>query len=264
MKYSTILTCVSLLTLAAGQAQNVQLAPEEDPVQKAIREFNSRDTSKPNEVVVVISRPELESPAPADHARPNVEPAVGNRTEPTTASETTSATDDATSADSAEPTLVKIKSPSLPDTPKQKKGLAVRVEKLHDNGQDFDASSVKLRAPFPAKPLAQPPAGWRIETSANTPPFTREIELEPGKSITLSVRPHLLVPEADGIRSFAIGEPGFEPSLGYQQATTVSAIISRSVRQLEDDSRDLGVAIDTLQQILVALPQPESVPQTKN
>ena len=115
-------------------------------------------------------------------------------------------------------------------------------------------------APFPAKPLAPPPAGWHLEASRDAPPFTREVELSPGKKVTLTIRPHLLVPDADGVNAFAVSEPGFDSTLGYTQDATVGAILSQSIRQLDEDSKQLGAVIDNLQQLLVSLPKPEPEP----
>jgi hypothetical protein len=137
----------------------------------------------------------------------------------------------------------------------------VRVEKLQTGTGNIDPSQVKLLAPFPAKPLAQAPAGWRLEASENAPPITREVELSPGNKITLTVRPHLLVPDVNGTSVFNVPEPGFDASLGYRQNATVGAILAHSVRQLEDDSKELGAAIDQLQQLLVSLPKPEPQPE---
>jgi hypothetical protein len=75
------------------------------------------------------------------------------------------------------------------------------------------------------------------------------------------VRPHLLVPDANGADVFTIAEPGYESSLGYQQSATVGAILSNSIRQLDDDSKQLGIAIDRLQQLLISLPKPEPEPK---
>jgi hypothetical protein len=137
-------------------------------------------------------------------------------------------------------------------------GLAVRVEKLQEGKGNIDPSKVKLLAPFPAKPLSAPPAGWRLEASESAPPLTREVELSPGKKITLKIRPHILVPEADGITVFNVPEPGFDSVLGYCQKDTVGALLSKSVQQLDDDSKQLGYAIDKLQQLLVSLPKAET------
>ncbi len=135
-------------------------------------------------------------------------------------------------------------------------GMAVRVERVH-GAATADLSEVELRAPFPAKLLAEVPDGWRIEKSDRAPAFTREVELSPGSEITLSVQPHILVPEADGAEVFAVNEPGYQADLGYRQDATVGAILATSIRQLDDDTRQLGEAIDQLQQLLVSLPRPE-------
>ena len=139
-------------------------------------------------------------------------------------------------------------------------GLAVRVEKLQSGEQAIDPSQVRVLAPFPAKLLAQTPAGWRIETAESAPHFTREVELAPGKHISLTVRPHVLVPDADGSMVFSISEPGYSAPLGYHQNSTVGAILSTSIRQLDRDAGELGKAIEQLQQLLVSLPKEEAVP----
>ncbi|NQX02428.1 hypothetical protein HQ447_17355 [bacterium] len=151
-----------------------------------------------------------------------------------------------------------IASPPPEEAPKTPEpGLVVRVEKLHTGQGAIDPAGVKLTAPFPAKPLAPAPPGWRFDVSDSAPPFTREVELAPGSKITLSIRPHLLVPDSDGTSVFAIAEPGYQNPLGYQQNSTVGAILSSSIRQLEEDSKNLGTAIDSLQQLLISLPKPE-------
>ena len=151
---------------------------------------------------------------------------------------------------------VSVESDPVPPQP----GMAVRVERVQ-GATAVDPSEVKLRAPFPAKLLAEVPEGWRIEKSDRAPAFTREVELSPGSNITLSVQPHILVPEADGSQVFAVNEPGYQADLGYRQDATVGAILATSIRQLDDDTRHLGEAIDQLQQLLVSLPRPEPAVQ---
>jgi hypothetical protein len=155
----------------------------------------------------------------------------------------------------AEPELLEEVPPGDPAP-----GLAVRVEKLQSGDQAIDPAQVRVLAPFPAKLLAQTPAGWRIETAENAPHFTREVELAPGKHISLTVRPHVLVPDADGSTVFSIPEPGYSAPLGYHQDATVGAILSTSIRQLDKDAAELGDAIDQLQQLLVSLPKEEEPP----
>ncbi|MEI6675008.1 MAG: hypothetical protein WCO57_07510, partial [Verrucomicrobiota bacterium] len=138
--------------------------------------------------------------------------------------------------------------------------LSVQVEKLQTGSGTLDPKTVKLLAPFPAKPLAAIPSGWRLEASTHAPPFIRKVELAPGASITLNIRPHLLVPDANGSTVFSIAEPGFDPALGYRQAQTVSAILASSIQQLDEDAKQLGHAIAQLQQLVSSLPQPAPKP----
>lgn len=151
--------------------------------------------------------------------------------------------------------LVIEQEPSAPEP-----GLAVRVERLQTGDGVLDPSEVQIRAPFPAKLLAQVPDGWTVRKFDRAPEFIREVELAPGSTVTLSVRPHILVPKADGATVFAVNEPGYAAALGYRQDATVGAILANSIRQLDEDGLRLGDAIDQLQQLLVSLPHAESVP----
>lgn len=247
---------VTLLGAPLSGAQSVAQDPQEDPVQEAIREFNRHDSGKPNEVTVVLD-PVGDPPAPIpEKAKPEPVP----ETPPKAPVLVTGKAPEGTQLINETPAAA---TPPEEPAPKPHQGLAVRVEKLQVGTGKIDPSQVKLLAPFPAKPLGQAPAGWRIESSENAPPFTREVELSPGKKITLTIRPHLLVPEADATTVFNVAEPGFDASLGYRQTATVGAILSHSIRQLEDDSKDLGATIDSLQQLLVSLPKPEPQPESK-
>ena len=145
----------------------------------------------------------------------------------------------------------------LPPAQPEAKGLEVRVENLQAGKGDFKPESVRLLAPFPAKALDEAPKGWILESSGNVPPMQRQVQLAPGKTITLTIRPHVLVPDADNEQILAVAEPGFEASLGYQQSDTVSAVLSDSIQQLQEDSRRIGNAIDQLQQLIVSLPKPK-------
>lgn len=159
----------------------------------------------------------------------------------------------------AEPELLE----AAPDTkiPERPSGPEVRVEHLSPGNGLTDATGVKIVAPFPAKPMSPAPEGWRFEVSASVPPFTREVEISPGVKISLTIRPHLLVPDSDGAETFSIPEPGYDSGLGYQQTATVGAILSQSIRQVEKDSQQLSTAIERLQQLLGSLPQVEPAPQ---
>jgi hypothetical protein len=260
MKRIATITLASLMLVPVLRAQSVPEETPEDPVQKAIREFGKREGGKANEVTVVLDPPTApETPPPASDAE---SPVPGSSEQASPVLVTGTPPDDTkfvaetpdTPPPATEPPAAAEESPA---SPPPRKGLAVRIEKLQTGSGEVDPTKVKLLAPFPAKPLSQAPAGWRIEASDHAPPFQREVELAPGRKISLTVRPHLLVPEVNGDKTFSAPEPGFDPALGYQQNATVGAVLARSIRQLDDDSRDLGNAIDNLQQLLVSLPKPE-------
>lgn len=257
----TFFLSMMLASVSVAQGQNVRQEPQGDPVLEGIEEFNQRDKAA-SEGVTVVTEEAKETPRPAkEEAKQAPAGDVG-------------ASESAPSAPGGTPVFVNGRPPegdspaapeeaaAEPETPlpeeqpkEPEEGLAVRVEKLHGGIGTFDAKNVKLKAPFPAKPLAQAPAGWHLEAKNSAPAFTREIELEPGSKITLSIRPHLLVPDADGANVFSVTEPGYDNSLGYQQAATVGAILSNSIRHMDEDSKRLGAAIDSLQQLLISLPK---------
>lgn len=137
------------------------------------------------------------------------------------------------------------------------KGVKVRVVDIQGGNGPIDPGQVKLLFPFPPKPLTPAPVGWTYDTTANVPSFMEEVELSPGSKLTLKIHPHVLIPIADGKNIFEVSEPGFDPSLGYQQTRTVGTILATSVVQLEDDSKQLGAAIERLQELLTSLPSPE-------
>jgi hypothetical protein len=201
----------------------------------------------------------LNSAGPADKDAAKVPPA-GQPAEPATPSN--DAKNDAApqpaDAPTAEPPPTTPPSAEVPAEPQS--GLTVQVEKLQTGKGAIDPKTVKLLAPFPAKPLDAVPPGWRLDASSSAPPFTRRVDLAPGASITLTIRPHLLIPDADGASAFSISEPGFEPALGYRQAQTVSAVLATSIQQLDEDAKQLGNAIDQLQQLVTSLPRPAAMP----
>lgn len=234
MNVHPAILAVAILGSPFATAQNVSEEPQVDPVLDAIQEFQNRDQSKPNEVSVVLPPPEeAESKSNASES----------------------------------PVLVTGKPPEAAVAPEEpaapEKGLAVRVEKMQAGKGSIDPSQVKLLAPFPAKPLQQAPAGWRLDASDSAPPFTREVEIASGSKITLTIRPHLLIPDSDGSSVFTISEPGYDNALGYQQTATVGAILSNSIRQLDEDSQQLSASIDRLQQLLISLPKPEPQQEIK-
>jgi hypothetical protein len=216
------LAALSLIGFSWSAAQNVYEDLTPDLMLEAIREANRTGSSTTAPGTVAVPDPSAAGTAP--------EPVV----------------------------IVTDESSAAPVPIEPESGLDVRVEKLRTSTGTVDPSQVQLLAPFPAKPLSQPPAGWMIDASDEVPPFQREVEISPGTRITLNIRPHLLVPDADGETAFAVPEPGFDPSLGYDQSHTVGAVLSTSVHDLDEHSKSLGHAIDSLRQLLVALPKPET------
>ena len=136
-------------------------------------------------------------------------------------------------------------------------GIQVEVEG-GTSTTDFPAQDIRLLAPFPAKPLSQAPAGWKLIHPDTTPPLSQKVQLSNGSTLTLSVRPHVLVPDADGKETFALMEPGFDPEHGYAQKHTVGAILADSIDQLEDQAARLDAASRRLSELLDSLPQPTS------
>jgi len=226
---------VSLCTLVCAPWLAVAESPSE-PGEDALFEI-LRDTTggKPRREVTVVLEDEGKPVAPPQ--KPNAAAVEKPSSKP------------------SEPTgLVAV----TPVTEKKdpQKGVAVRVETLQASETPIDPKQVKLLAPFPAKPLSTPPSGWALDTSGNAPAFVKEVELAPGTSISLSIKPHVLTAGANGTSLFSVSEPGFDPSLGYQQTRTLGSILSTSIEQLDESSKRMGQAIDHLQQLLVSLPAP--------
>lgn len=263
-----------VIALATTSIAQEPAKPEEkggisDVVLKAIEEFNRRKNagkSEENEVVVVLDPPApiqkevAEEPeATAEIENSEVEPddskpslIAGNPTE------TAESEDQPEELELAAPEVV---AEATAETPAPEKAsepqLEIRVESIRKGSGLIDPSQVKLKASFPAKPLSSAPEGWVLEKSEQAPVFRKEVELQPGTSITLSIKPHILAPGSDGINTFSVGEPGFEASQGYLQKNTVSAILSTSVARLDNDSLQLGNAISELHLLLASLPKPE-------
>ena len=227
----------------ADEASAEEPADEESPAEEVSENADDGQKDEPGD-----------GPSAKDETTPAEESAPAEDSASAEEGETALADEPATEEPVMEEPIVEA--PAAPQP-----GLAVRVERQQGVSGAIDPSQVKLLAPFPAKLLAQVPAGWRIEKASDAPAFSRDVELSPGSSITLSVKPHILVPEADGESVFAVPEPGYNASLEYRQNATVGAILATSIRQLDEDARQLGGAIDQLQQLLVSLPQPEPAAQ---
>lgn len=254
MNTRLFVTALSLVSASLVGAQSVSENPKPDSLLDAIQEFSDKGQDAPHEPAIPAeekAKPVEQVDAAPENSEPPV-PALVTATPPA-AVETAEAQDQT-------PKEAVVTTPDE-ESLKSEDGLSVRIEKLHSGSGAMDPSQVKLRAPFPAKPLAQAPPGWRLDPSDSAPLFTREVELSPGSKITLSIRPHLMVPDSDGVNSFNISEPGYENALGYHQTSTVGAILANSIRQLDDDAKQLSTAVDSLQQLLISLPKPPARPE---
>ncbi|MEM1085040.1 MAG: hypothetical protein AAGI48_13090 [Verrucomicrobiota bacterium] len=142
-----------------------------------------------------------------------------------------------------------------PPTPEEISGVRVEVEAGSSDAR-VNASEIRLLAPFPAKPLSRPPAGWKLIHPHNAPPFSKTVELANGNAVTLSIRPHVLVPDADGEQVFNLKEPGFDAAHHYAQKDTIGAILADSIMGLDENSDRLGEAAKRLDELLTSLPAP--------
>jgi len=147
---------------------------------------------------------------------------------------------------------------TAPESDPEPTGVRVEV-RGGDSSARVHAREVKLLAPFPAKPLDSPPAGWRLVHPEDTPPFTQEVELANGRKLALSIRPHVLVPDADGAEVLDLQEPGYDPGLQYAQEHTVGAVLADSIHTLDENAGRLDQAARRLQELLDSLPAPEAV-----
>ncbi len=291
--YPFLLTCLLCLPLKAqipGSDADQGIDPAE--IEKAIAEFNrlkDNEREKANEVTVVLDPPS-EAPPKArevvleDELPENTEPSQEVMEQPADkpvlvtgkppqqaseadameVPETEVAVEPEVEADSLsdfEPLEGQQAEPALEEPERSKPGLEVRVESIRQGSGQIDPDDIQLKASFPAKPLSEAPPGWTMSRSEDAPEFKRNVELQPGTTISLSIRPHVLEPAADGLSNFAIREPGFETINGYQQKDTVSAILGRSVVQLDEDSKKMGQLIEDLHLILASLPKPEAQPE---
>ncbi|MEK6231419.1 MAG: hypothetical protein N2A42_06170 [Luteolibacter sp.] len=264
------MTCSAMSQENTDESADVDLT---DEVQKAIQEFNRLKNlgKKPKEeIVVVLPPPEAPSdpveeepadPISVEHPDTAEEPPT-DEIVPELAEEEPKLVTGITPVEEPEvPPSAQEELPSPETAPEEKQGLAIRVESIRDGSGEIDPGQVKLKASFSAKSLSPNPDGWILEKSEQAPAFHEEITLRPGKTISLTIRPHILAPASDGANTFAVVEPGFDVSEGYRQSNTVSAILENSVAQLDRDALLLGNAISDLHQLLASLPKPELEPE---
>lgn len=239
----TFSTCFAL-TLTAATAQDI--APkdsERDPVLSALTEgFEDEDIPSVTVDISATGSPLAdEEPAPLEEDGEEMP-------------------DEEEAEEEKDPAPVE-EEPAPPEP--EPEGVSIQVEPGRDGDAKVDAAAVKLLAPFAAKPLFQAPAGWRLEHPEDVPAFVEKVPLANGTVISLSIRPHVLVPDADGENVVAVHEPGYDPALRYAQTGTMSAVLSASMERMEEDSRQMGEALERLGQLLGSLPAAPEAPPAK-
>lgn len=245
---STFATCLAM-TLVATSAQDI--APkdsERDPMISALTEGFEDDDDIPSVTVDISATGSnlIDEESPED-------PSEGEASAP-------GDVDGETGESLAEEAPADEEEPPAPQEPE---GVTVNVEPGKDGSTKVDAAAVKFLAPFAAKPLFQTPAGWRIEHPENVPVFVENVPLANGTTISLSIRPHVLVPDANGEDVLAVTEPGYDPALGYAQTGTMSAVLGESVKRMEEDSLKMSAALERLGQLLGSLPAAPEAPPAK-
>lgn len=135
-------------------------------------------------------------------------------------------------------------------------GIQIQVEKFTGStGSSHEAGSVKVYSPWPAKPLAKAPDGWKyVPAPAEIEPYKQSVKLSAGKTLDLSITPFVLEPVSDGASTIRIEEPGFDPALQYAQQSTVGAMLRKSTADLEENEKHAAKAISLMQQLLSSLP----------
>jgi hypothetical protein len=265
--FTTVMAATAFAQKAVGPPDTGGIT---DVVQKAIDEFNrmkKEGKSAENEVIVVLDPPvpakaeEIVNPEeePAEIEKPEADPEDSGAVLVTGKPPGEIAPDvQPEEQEEPAPEIVAEMPPETPERPTlPEPEPEVRVESIRKGTGSIDPTQVKLKASFPAKPLASAPEGWALEKSEQAPIFRKDVELQPGTTISLSIKPHILAPASDGLNTFSVSEPGFEASQGYLQENTVSAILGTSVAQLDKDSLQLGNAISELHRLLASLPKTE-------
>lgn len=254
-------TCIAVSLLAASAQDIAPKDSERDPLLSALGE-GLEDEEIPS-VTVDISA----TGSSLTEDEPDARDKDGEESEEAEASDKKDGNED--EEDGEEPAAGEEMEPGTEPAPPEEEpappepeGVTIRVEPGRDGSAKVDAASVKLLAPFPAKPLFEAPAGWRLEHPEDVPAFVEQVPLANGTSISLSIRPHVLVPDADGENVVAVNEPGYDPALRYAQTGTMSAVLTASVERMEEDSRRMSEALDRLGQLLGSLPAaPEAPPK---
>ncbi|MFK7849938.1 MAG: hypothetical protein AB8D78_03070 [Akkermansiaceae bacterium] len=232
--------------------------PGPDEVQKAIDEFNRLKREKDkngNEVTVVLDPPALlES---TDIAEENIFDPIS---EPETNQE--SNPENKIPEETPSPNVEITELPKPEDIEQiNESHPKVRVQSIRKGTGKIEPENIKVRSTFPVKPLSQIPSGWTIVPNNSAPVFTQEVEIRPGTFISLDITPHVMIPQVDGLNSFAILEPGYESEKGYRQENTVSAVLEQSISQLDQDAIRIGNVLSDMNRLLTSLPKQETEKQ---
>lgn len=246
-----------LISSAHAQDSNPESIPDAEKIQKAIEEFNRSRKEKPNEVTVVLPPPDEpvapraiaveEEPKPEDSE--TKKPVLVSGKPPETQQDETPKPEEPKPEEPKPEEIVIEKTPPAP---------TVRVESIRAGTGEIDPKNIQIKSSFPTKALAEPPNGWKLETTDKAAPFSRQVEIKPGTFIALQITPHILSPVADGEEVFAVTEPGYDPLKGYQQDHTVANILESSITQLDQDALKMGNALSELHRLLASLPKPET------
>lgn len=136
-------------------------------------------------------------------------------------------------------------------------GIQIQVEKTAGkSGAKGKKGAVKVYSPWPAKPISNPPAGWKFAPAPEgTEPFRTQVKLDSGNTVDLSITPYVLVPISDGKTSIKIFEPGYDPIQKFSQQSTLGVMLLNSTTEIENHEKDAADAIQRLQQLLSSLPR---------
>ena len=135
-------------------------------------------------------------------------------------------------------------------------GIQIQVESSTAiSGNANDSGKIKVYSPWPAKPLADAPVGWKyVPAPAEIEDYKQTVKLSSGNAIDLSITPFVLEPISDGVQVISIAEPGYDPALQYAQKNTVGTMLKKSTMELEENEKHAAKAISLLQQLLSSLP----------
>ncbi|BDS08507.1 hypothetical protein NT6N_35470 [Oceaniferula spumae] len=137
--------------------------------------------------------------------------------------------------------------------------IRIQVEKTTGRGGARQSKGkVKVYSPWPAKPISNPPVGWKFAPAPkDTESFRTTVKLASGNSVDLSITPYVLVPVVDGHGAIKISEPGYDPTKKYTQENTIGVMLQNSTAEIENHEKHVADSIKRLQQLLSSLPRQE-------